>query len=87
MGNQELRWTSIARADYLSIKRSNQEKAKRIDRLLEHAMRSQNTGLGNPVALKGSLKNCYSRRIDAVNRLVYYCQSEAIVVIACRYQQ
>jgi len=48
-------------------------------------MRDPQDGIGKPEALKESLSGLYSRRIDAVNRLVYAATKDELVIIACRY--
>jgi len=41
-------------------------------------------GLGKPEPLKGNLGGMWSRRIDEVNRIVYYEQDDIIYIISCR---
>jgi len=42
------------------------------------------TGIGKPEPLKHILSGAWSRRIDDVNRLVYYVNDEHIVILQAR---
>ena len=45
---------------------------------------SKKCGIGEPEALKHDLQGEYSRRIDEVNRLVYYIENELIYIVSCK---
>ena len=81
----KLVWTNAAWSDYLYWQVQDRKTLKRINLLIKDAMRDPEDGIGKPEALKESLSGLYSRRIDAVNRLVYAATKDELVIIACRY--
>jgi toxin YoeB len=81
----KLVWTNAAWSDYLYWQVQDKKTLKRINLLIKDAMRDPEDGIGKPEALKESLTGLYSRRIDAVNRLVYAATKDDLVIIACRY--
>ena len=81
----KLVWTNAAWSDYLYWQVQDKKTLKRINLLIKDAMRDPEDGIGKPEALKESLTGLYSRRIDAVNRLVYAATKDELVIIACRY--
>jgi len=57
----------------------------RIHDLLKAILREPFKGIGKPEALKGKLRGCWSRRIDAKHRLVYRVASDGTIeVISCK---
>jgi toxin YoeB len=78
-------WTNAAWSDYLYWQVQDNKTLKRINLLIKDAMRDPEDGIGKPEALKESLTGLFSRRIDAVNRLVYAATKDELVIIACRY--
>ncbi len=81
----KLVWTNAAWSDYLYWQAQDKKTLKRINLLIKDAMRDPEDGIGKPEVLKESLSGLYSRRIDAVNRLVYAATKDELVIIACRY--
>jgi toxin YoeB len=81
----KLVWTNAAWSDYLYWQVQDKKTLKRINLLIKDAMRDPEDGIGKPEALKESLTGLYSRRIDAVNRLVYAATKDELIIIACRY--
>jgi toxin YoeB len=81
----KLVWTNAAWSDYLYWQVQDKKTLKRINLLIKDAMRDPEDGIGKPEALKESLTGLYSRRIDAINRLVYAATKDELVIIACRY--
>ena len=81
----KLVWTNAAWSDYLYWQIQDKKTLKRINLLIKDAMRDPEDGIGKPEALKESLSGLYSRRIDAVNRLVYAVTKDELIIIACRY--
>lgn len=57
---------------------------KRINALIGEIKRTPFEGIGKPEPLKGNLSGYWSRRIDDVNRIVYFEQSEIVYVVSCR---
>ena len=78
-------WTNIAWSDYLYWQVQDKKTLKRINLLIQDAMRDPEDGIGKPEALKENLSGLWSRRIDNTNRLVYAIEKEQLVIIACRY--
>lgn len=78
-------WTLEAWDDYVYWQGQDRKTLKRINLLLEDALRHPFTGLGKPEPLKANLSGYWSRRIDEVNRLVYAADADALVVVSCRY--
>ena len=81
----KLVWTNAAWSDYLYWQVQDKKTLKRINLLIKDAMRDPQDGIGKPEALRESLSGLYSRRIDAVNRLVYAATKDELIIIACRY--
>ena len=81
----KLVWTNAAWSDYLYWQVQDKKTLKRINLLIKDAMRDPEDGIGKPEALKESLTGLYSRRIDAVNRLVYAATKDELIISACRY--
>ena len=79
-------WTTAAWADYLYWQGQDRKTLKRINALIQDAMRSPFVGIGKPEPLRENLSGFWSRRIDETNRLVYSVQGEDLAIIACRYR-
>ena len=41
-------------------------------------------GIGKPEPLRGTLSGWWSRRIDDVNRIVYYEENGIVFIVSCR---
>ena len=82
---ERLAWTREAWADYLYWQKQDRKTLKRINALVNASLRTPQTGLGKPEALKGDLSGFWSRRIDHLNRLVYAVDGEVLTIISCRY--
>ena len=82
---ERLVWTAAAWSDYVYWQRQDKKTLRRINLLLEDAMRHPFSGIGKPEPLRENLSGFWSRRIDDVNRLVYAVEGESLAVIACRY--
>jgi len=57
---------------------------KRVNTLIEAAVRTPFAGIGKPEPLMGDLSGYWARRIDEVHRLVYAVDEADLDVIACR---
>ena len=79
-----LLWEDRAWEDYLSWQSQDKKTLKRINALLKDIQRSTFEGIGKPEPLKGNLRGLWSRRIDDVNRIVYYEEGGIIYVISCK---
>ena len=78
-------WTQAAWEDYQFWQQQDRKTLKRINLLIQDALRSPFAGIGKPEALRENLSGFWSRRIDETNRLVYTVDKDDLVVIACRY--
>lgn len=79
-----LLWEDRAWDDYLYWQSQDKKTLKRINSLIKDMQRSTFDGLGKPEPLKENLSGFWSRRIDDVNRIVYYEQDGIIYIVACR---
>lgn len=79
-----LSWEDEAWKDYLYWQTQDKKTLRRINALIRDIQRSPYDGLGKPEALRENLSGMWSRRIDEVNRIVYYEKDDAIIIVACR---
>ena len=82
---ERLLWTAAAWSDYVYWQGQDRKTLKRINALIQDAMRNPFDGIGKPEPLRETLSGFWSRRIDDVNRLVYTVEDGALVIVACRY--
>ena len=80
----KLAWGKQAWNDYCYWQDQDKKTLKRINKLLEDIRRNGYEGIGNPEPLKGDLSDCWSRRIDEKNRLVYTIDEDMIFILQCR---
>ena len=78
-------WTLAAWDDYQYWQGQDRKTIKRINALIKECLREPFAGIGKPEPLKENLSGLWSRRIDDVNRLVYFVEEGDLIVIACRY--
>jgi toxin YoeB len=82
---KRLIWTPAAWEDYLYWQGQDRKTPKRINSLIQDAMRHPFEGIGKPEALRESLSGFWSRRIDDIHRIVYTVDKGDLAIIACRY--
>ena len=70
--------------DYVYWQTQDRKTLKRINQLITDSLRDPFAGIGKPEPLKHILSGASSRRIDDVNRLVYYVTDDRIVVLQAR---
>lgn len=70
--------------DYLYWQSQDRKTLKRINALIADILDDPFTGIGKPEPLKFALSGAWSRRIDDVNRIVYYVTDEHIVILQAR---
>jgi toxin YoeB len=58
---------------------------KRINRLIDDALRDPAAGIGKPEALRHLLAGVWSRRISEEHRLVYLVDGDDIVILQARF--
>ena len=77
-------WFEEAWDDYLYWQAQDKKTIKRVNQLLQDALRNGYAGIGKPEPLKGEFSGFWSRRIDDVNRFVYRISDEVIEVLSCK---
>ena len=82
---ERLVWTSAAWSDYVYWQGQDRKTLKRINALIQDAMRQPFDGIGKPEPLRENLSGFWSRRIDDVNRLVYAVDGRDLAIVSCRY--
>ncbi|NCP80223.1 MAG: Txe/YoeB family addiction module toxin [Gallionella sp.] len=80
-----IRFVPDAWESYLYWQEQDRKTLKRINLLIDGAVRDPFDGVGKPEPLRGDLSGYWSRRTDGVNRLVYRASDEELVIIACRF--
>ena len=79
-----LPWEDRAWKEYLYWQAQDKKILKRINALIRDIQRDTFGGIGKPEPLKGNLSGLWSRRIDEINRIVYYEQDGIIYIVSCR---
>lgn len=77
-------WEDRAWDDYLYWQGQDRKTLKRINILIRDIQRNPFEGIGKPEPLRGNLSGVWSRRIDDVNRVVYYLKNGDIIIMACK---
>jgi len=80
-----LRFTPQGWEDYGHWLVEDRKMTRRINLLINDALRTPFEGLGKPEPLKHLLQGCWSRRIDGEHRLVYSADAAGLTVHQCRY--
>lgn len=78
-------FTPIAWEDYLHWQRIDRSVLKRINRLIDDALRDPTSGIGKPEPLRHALAACWSRRITEEHRFVYLPEGDDLVVLQLRH--
>jgi toxin YoeB len=58
---------------------------RRLNRVIEAALREPFEGISKPEQLRHVLSGCWSRRLDEDHRLVYLVDGDELVVLQARY--
>ncbi len=82
--NYRLDFTADAEEHLRFWQQNDKRTLKRIRALLANMQETPYTGLGKPEALRFEWSGCYSRRIDAKNRIVYEVNEEEGVILIHR---
>jgi toxin YoeB len=67
--------------DYQYWQATDRTTLKRLNRLVNEALRDPSAGIGKPEPLRHVLAGCWSRRIDDEHRLVYLVDGDDLVVL------
>ncbi|MBF8188279.1 Txe/YoeB family addiction module toxin [Nonomuraea sp. K274] len=78
-------FTGRGREDYVHWQAADRQILKRINRLIEDALRDPYEGIGKPEPLKYALAGAWSRRITDEHRLVYLPANDEIIILQARY--
>jgi toxin YoeB len=71
--------------DYTHWQRVDRSILKRINRLIDDAVRDPASGIGKPEPLRYGIVGAWSRRITDEHRLVYRVLNDDLVIIQARY--
>lgn len=71
--------------DYQHWVQTDRATLKRLNRLIDDALRDPFTGIGKPEQLRHALSGAWSRRITEEHRLVYLVDGDDLVVLQARY--
>lgn len=71
--------------DYVYWQAADRAIVRRINRLLDDAIRHPTSGIGKPEPLKYGISDACSRRITEEHRLVYMVLQDDLVVLQARY--
>ena len=71
--------------DYTYWTQADRQLLKRINRLIDDALRHPTDGIGKPEPLKYLLTGAWSRRITEEHRLVYKIVGDMILILSCRH--
>ncbi|MFC0628845.1 Txe/YoeB family addiction module toxin [Kribbella deserti] len=71
--------------DYTYWQTADRQQVKRINKLIEDALRNPKEGIGKPEPLKHMLQGTWSRRIDQEHRLVYLVDGDDLVILQARF--
>jgi len=71
--------------DYLYWQKIDKKTVKRINALIEDAIRNPFEGIGKPEPLKHALSGYWSRRINNADRFVYKIQEDSMLIAQLRY--
>lgn len=71
--------------DYTHWQQADRSMLKRINRLIDAALRDPTTGIGKPEPLKYGIAGAWSRRITDEHRLVYLILNDDLVILQARY--
>ena len=78
-------FTPSAWDDYLWFQENDRRLLRRINLLIQDAVRQPFSGIGKPEPLKADLAGYWSRRIDERHRLIYQTAADSLIIIACRF--
>lgn len=79
----KLKWDEEAWSDYLYWQTQDKKTLKKINALLNDAMRNPFEGIGKPEPLKHR-SGYWSRRIDDKNRIVYKVEGDSLIIAATK---
>lgn len=72
-------------ADYSYWASTDRAVQKRLNRLIDDALRDPTAGIGKPEPLRHMLAGTWSRRINEEHRLVYLVDGDDLVILQARF--
>ena len=75
----------MAEADLKHWQRSNPKVLLKINKLVQSAIQTPESGIGHPEKLTGQLNGAWSRRITAKDRIVYFVEDDTLVITQARF--
>lgn len=72
-------------SDYAYWQAVDRQTLKRINRLIDAALRDPFAGIGKPEPLRHMLAGAWSRRITEEHRLVYLVDGDDLVILQARF--
>ena len=72
-------------SDYTYWLAADRQMLKRINRLIDDALRDPVAGIGKPEALRHMLAGAWSRRITEEHRLVYLVDGNDLIILQARF--
>lgn len=81
----QVSFTISALSDYQYWQKQDRKTLKALNKIIDDIIRHPFVGLGKPEPLKYNLDNCWSRRINKTDRIVYTVTKDSVVIIQCRY--
>ena len=78
-------WVSSAWEDYTYWQKADRRILKRVNMLIDAALRDPFGGIGKPEQLKYGASGAWSRRITDEHRLVYLVAGDDQVILQVRY--
>lgn len=79
-----LLWEDRAWEEYLFWQGQDKKTLKRINALIKDIQRNLYDGIGKPEPLRENLAGLWSRRIDDVNRIIYFEKDGIIYILSCK---
>lgn len=81
----KLAFTPEGWEDYTSWLTTDRQILRRVNRLINDALRDPYEGIGKPEPLKHALQGAWSRRITEEHRLVYLPRDDELIILQARY--
>ncbi len=72
-------------SDYTYWLAADRQTLKRINRLIDDALRDPVSGIGKPEPLRHMLSGAWSRRITQEHRLVYLVDGDDLIILQARF--
>lgn len=69
--------------EYMKLQDNDRNASRKVNQLIADMMRHPFEGLGKPEPLKYMHYNCWSRRINQRDRLVYQVEEGDMIIVEC----